>query len=135
MSRLTKLFIIGVFLIIASEIALLPPSGSVGPSKRETALVRVQNFKFALAMFKIDNNRYPTQGEGLDALIKRPVAIPENGKWIGYLGMDKLPLDPWGRPYIYEIPGKHNMDSFDVYSLGPNGKGGDEAIGNWMPRP
>ena len=92
----------------------------------------VAAFKPALNMFEIDIGRYPTTAEGLDALIKRPATIPDGAHWHGpYLDKSKLPMDPWGRAYIYEIPGKHNPDGYDVYSLGPNGKGGDEAIGNW----
>jgi iron(III) transport system substrate-binding protein len=88
-------------------------------------------FKTALNMFEIDNARYPTKEEGLEVLITKPATITASAKWHRYLDVDKLPKDPWGRPYVYEIPGKHNPASFDVYSLGPNGKGGDEAIGNW----
>jgi general secretion pathway protein G len=63
--------------------------------------------------------------------MKRPASIPAN-VWHGpYLDTNYPRKDPWGRPYVYECPGKHNPESFDLYSLGPNGKGGDEAIGNW----
>jgi len=89
----------------------------------------------ALSMFEIDCGRFPGGREGLGALINRPAALPEGAKWHRYLEVDKIPLDPWGRPYIYEIPGKHHPSSYDLYSLGPNGTGGDEAIGNWGPQP
>ncbi len=91
----------------------------------------IANFQTALSMFHVDNGRFPTKEEGLEALIKKPVTIPEGGKWRRYLEAHKLPMDPWGRAYVYEIPGKHNPDRYDLYSLGPNGKGGDEAFGNW----
>jgi general secretion pathway protein G len=69
--------------------------------------------------------------DGANVFTKRPAAIPER-VWRGpYLEDPSLSNDPWGRPYVYDCPGKHNLDSFDVYSLGPNGKGGSEAIGNW----
>jgi iron(III) transport system substrate-binding protein len=92
--------------------------------------IDLANLRTALSMFEMDCARFPTKAEGLDALLKRPPAIPE-GVWHGPYLHDKLPNDPWGRPFVYEIPGKHNPDGYDVYSLGPNGKGGAEAIGNW----
>jgi iron(III) transport system substrate-binding protein len=100
-----------------------------------SAKIEIPNFNTALSMFQEDIGRYPTKEEGLDALINRPATIPEGGKWRRYLDVDKdkLPNDPWDRPYVYEIPGKHNPASYDLYSLGPNGEGGDEAIGNWSP--
>ena len=97
--------------------------------------VDISHFKTALNMFDVEHGRYPTKAEGLESLINRPATIPEGGKWHRYLDADKLPNDPWGRRYVYEIPGKHNPDGYDVYSLGPHGKGGDEAIGNWTPPP
>jgi len=81
-------------------------------------------------MFDIELGRYPTSAEGLEALTKRPATFPEGGKWRPYLLVDKIPKDPWGRDYFYRFPGLHNPREFDLYSLGPNGKGGDEAIGN-----
>jgi general secretion pathway protein G len=95
----------------------------------------IASFKTALSVFKVDHGRFPTKAESLEALIDRPATIPEGGKWHRYLDADKLPNDPWGRRYVYEIPGKHNPDGYDVYSLGPHGKGGAEAIGNWRPPP
>ena len=100
--------------------------------QRPSALSEISFFQTAISMFQVDCGRLPTKSEGLEALIKRPTTIPLSGKWHPYLAVDKLPNDPWSRPYIYEIPGKHNPASYDVYSLGPHGTGGDEAIGNWI---
>ncbi len=88
----------------------------------------------ALKLYKLDNGRYPTTEQGLNALATKPVAepIPRNWKIGGYL--DKLPQDPWGTPYQYANPGTHNNE-IDVYSLGADSKlggtGNDEEIGNW----
>jgi general secretion pathway protein G len=131
MSRSFKLFIIALLLGIA---IVIPRFGSAPIPKRLIAAeVDIANFNTTLTMFQQDCGRYPTTVEGLGALINRPTAIPAGGKWHPYLAVDKLPKDPWGRPYIYECPGKHNPGSFDVYSVGPSGKGGNEAIGNWTP--
>jgi hypothetical protein len=67
----------------------------------------------------------------LQELVFKPSGA--SARWHKYLDVDKIPNDPWGRPYVYEFPGRHNPDGYDIYSLGPNGNGGDEAIGNWSP--
>ena len=71
----------------------------------------------------------------LAALRERPRAEPEPRNWRGpYLRRD-VPLDPWDRPYVYESPGEHNPDSFDLFSYGqdgqPGGEGEDEDVTNW----
>jgi general secretion pathway protein G len=81
--------------------------------------------KTALDAFEVDNGFYP---KSLQDLVQQP----SNAKnWHGpYL--DKLPVDPWGNPYIYYFPGKHNPNSYDLLSVGPDGKEGtDDDIGNW----
>jgi type II secretion system protein G len=86
-------------------------------------------------MFEIDCGRFPTTEEGLSALKKCPTPALK-GRWRGpYPDDSKIPKDPWGRDYVYRYPGLHNTNGVDVYSLGPNGNGGEEAIGNWNPAP
>ena len=88
----------------------------------------------ALKLYKLDNGRYPTTEQGLNALVQKPSTdpVPMNWKVGGYL--DKLPQDPWGHPYQYASPGTHNNE-VDVYSLGadskPGGQDNDSDIGNW----
>jgi len=134
MSRALQIILIFVFLA-GCWCIVMPGRHSLPGETRRIAAAKIDTVAFttALTMFQIDCDRYPTTGEGLGALINRPTAIPEGGKWRPYFAVDKLPKDPWGRPYVYECPGKHNPDRFDVYSLGPSGKGGNEAIGNWTP--
>ena len=68
---------------------------------------------------------------GLQALMHKP---SNASNWKGpYLDKDVLPDDPWDNAYVYENPGKHNPTSFDIYSKGPAGQGGNDAIGNWTP--
>jgi len=81
----------------------------------------------ALAAFEVDNGFYP---KGLEDLLKQP----SNARnWHGsYFDPPKVPVDPWGRKYIYEYPGKHNTNGFDLFSAGPDGKAGTgDDIGNW----
>ena len=92
----------------------------------------VNNLMQALKLYKLDNQRYPSAEQGLDALLKKPTtgAIPPN--WKSYV--DKLPADPWGRPYQYLNPGLKG--EIDVFSFGadgqPGGEGKNADIGSWQ---
>ncbi|MGA2544775.1 MAG: type II secretion system protein GspG [Verrucomicrobiota bacterium] len=123
-------FLCFVFLLTVSALsgwATEPPS----------ARTDLANFSFALKMFDDECGRYPTTAEGLDALIHRPPNVPTE-KWRKYLDVARMPMDPWGHPYVYRCPGVHNTNLFDIYSCGPDGKsksgGGDpDDINNWNP--
>lgn len=91
----------------------------------------------ALKIYRLDNYNYPTSEQGLDALVDKPTIDPIPGSWKknGYL--PDLPIDPWGRPYLYLSPSEYSEKSeFDLYSLGADGVTGGEDqnadIGNWM---
>ncbi len=89
----------------------------------KVATIQIALLKTALNVYQLDIGSYP---KGLDALRVPPADLPP-GKWYGpYLEKD-VPLDPWGKPYQYRVPGVHNTDSFDVWTVGPDGK----PIGNW----
>ena len=85
----------------------------------------------ALKIYRLDNMRYPTTEQGLQALVKKPLIAPEPRNWNGYL--ERLPNDPWKHPYQYLQPGLRG--DFDVMSLGrdgaPGGEGIDADIGSW----
>ncbi len=88
----------------------------------------------ALKLYRLDNQRYPTTEQGLQALVAAPSTEPLAVNWnrAGYL--DRLPKDPWGKPLIYLSPGRNA--EVDVYSLGadgqPGGEGHDADIGSWQ---
>ncbi|MBW8906153.1 MAG: type II secretion system major pseudopilin GspG [Betaproteobacteria bacterium] len=86
----------------------------------------------SLKLYRLDNGRYPTSEQGLQALVARPQAQPPPPNWKPYL--DKLPKDPWGNPYQYLNPGVNG--EIDVFSLGadgqPGGTGADGDIGSWQ---
>ncbi len=87
----------------------------------------------ALKIYRLDNYVYPTTEQGLEALVTASTLDPEprNFKAGGYLA--EIPIDPWGRPYLYLQPGEHG--EVDLYSLGADGLSGGEGqnadIGNW----
>ena len=86
----------------------------------------------ALNMYRLDNYHYPNTNQGLQALVTKPGGEPKPANWQQpYL--DKLPMDPWGQPYLYLMPGKHS--DFDLFTYGADQrKGGEESdadLGNW----
>lgn len=86
----------------------------------------------SLKLYRLDNGRYPTSEQDLQALVTKPQSAPVPSNWRPYL--DKLPHDPWGNPYRYLNPGVHG--EIDVFSLGadgqPGGSGLDLDIGSWQ---
>lgn len=85
----------------------------------------------ALKLYRLDNSRYPTAKQGLEALVTRPTGDPVPTNWKSYL--ERLPKDPWGKPYLYLNPGAKG--EIDVFSLGadaqPGGTGADADLGSW----
>ena len=87
----------------------------------------------ALKLYRLDNQRYPTTEQGLQALMTKPTTGPAADGWKSGGYIDKLPKDPWGNPYQYLSPGIHG--EIDVFSYGadgqPGGAGNDADIGSW----
>jgi general secretion pathway protein G len=90
------------------------------------------NLMQALKLYRLDNQNYPTAEQGLNALVIKPTAAPTPLNWKPYI--DKLPNDPWGRPYQYMNPGVKG--EVDVLSLGadgqPGGEGKNADLGSWQ---
>ncbi|HEX5180133.1 MAG TPA: type II secretion system major pseudopilin GspG [Gemmatimonadaceae bacterium] len=133
----TLLELLVVLAIIATLVAVVAPSifRNVGDAKTDAAKSQIEIFVLALDAYRLDNDAYPATEQGLAALRAKPVAgaIPRN--WRGpYLRKD-VPLDPWGRPYLYVAPGLANPTSYDLYTLGRDGKVGgideDMDITSW----
>jgi general secretion pathway protein G len=86
----------------------------------------------SLKLYRLDNGRYPSNEQGLQALVTKPQSAPVPANWRAYL--DKLPKDPWGAPYQYLNPGVQG--EIDVFSFGADGKPGGSAadgdIGSWQ---
>ncbi|MBI4355515.1 MAG: type II secretion system major pseudopilin GspG [Candidatus Omnitrophica bacterium] len=87
------------------------------------------NLSIAIDLFELDNGRYPTTQEGIQALAQAP---PGMETWQGPYLKKALPVDPWGKPYVYRAPGEHNTNDYDLFSTGPDGvEGGGDDIANW----
>ena len=131
----TIIEIMVVVVIIGLLATLVIPRviGRGDEAKRTAAQVQIKEVEQALDLYHLDNGFYPTQDQGLDALVTRPNLPPEpqNYRTGGYL--KKVPKDPWGREFIYRMPGDHG--EYDLLSYGPDGQeGGEEKnkdINNW----
>ena len=123
-----------VLVIIGVLAALIVPNviGRADDARVTAARTDVNNLMNALKMYRLDNQRYPSGEQGLRALVERPTTGPAAPNWKPYI--DKLPNDPWGRPYQYMNPGVKG--EIDVLSLGADGQAGGEAgnadVGSWQ---
>ena len=123
-----------VLVIIGVLAALIVPNvlDRADDARVTAARTDVNNLMQSLKLYRLDNQRYPTAQQGLQALITRPTAEPVPPNWKAYL--EKLPNDPWGRPYQYINPGVKG--EIDVMSLGADGQAGGEGkdadIGSWQ---
>ena len=86
----------------------------------------VATIKAALDAYKLDNYSYPTQRQGLAALVEKPASQPVPSRWDGPYLKDGLPQDPWGRDYIYFLPGRDGQ-ALEVVSFGADGQPGGEG--------
>jgi general secretion pathway protein G len=123
-----------VLAIIGVLAALIVPNvlSRADDARITAARTDVGNLMQALKLFKLDNQRFPSGEQGLNALKIKPTTEPIPGNWKPYL--DKLPSDPWGRPYLYLNPGLKG--EVDVLSFGADGQAGGEGnnadIGSWQ---
>lgn len=125
---LIELMVVVVILGILAAVVVPRVMDRPEQARISAAQSNIRAIRSALDMYKLDNHAYPTTDQGLQALVERPAGEPVPQNWIRYL--EKVPQDPWGKPYLYMQPGKH-MD-VDVFSPGPNGRSGDEDdIGSW----
>jgi len=123
-----------VLAIIGVLVSLVVPNviSRADDARVTAARTDIGNLVQALKLYRLDNQRYPTSEQGLQALVLKPTAPPIPLNWKPYI--DKLPNDPWGQPYQYLSPGIKN--EFDVMSLGadgqPGGEGKNADIGSWQ---
>jgi len=130
---LIEVMVVVAILAILAAVVVPRIMDEPGKARQARAQQDIRAIENALDMYRLDNFRYPSSDQGLEALVEAPGSGPEppNYKEGGYLR--SLPEDPWGNPYQYANPGEHG--EIDVYSLGangrPGGEGEDAVIGNW----
>jgi general secretion pathway protein G len=130
----TLIEILVVLVIIGVLAALIAPNvlDRAGEAKVTAARTDVNNLMQALKLYKLDNQRFPSTEQGLEALVRKPTSGTVPNNWKPYL--DKLPKDPWGQPYQYANPGLNG--EIDIFSFGADnkagGEGNDADIGSWQ---
>ena len=117
----TLLELLVVIVIIGLLAGYVAPRyfSQVGKSEIQVAKAQIESLEKALDQFRLDNRRYPSTEEGLDALVTKPTTATS---WNGPYLKKSVPSDPWGRAYVYRVPG--SKGEFDLYSLGKDGKPG-----------
>lgn len=133
----TLIEIMVVVAVIAVLGALVAPNvfRHLGAAKEATARAQMEAIGAALDSYRLDNGRYPTTEQGLEALWEPPTRPPVPQNWRGPYLQKAIPLDPWGNPYVYQSPGQFSRMGYDLMSYGadgqPGGEGEDADIGNW----
>lgn len=129
---LIELLVVLVILGLIASLAGPQVMKYLGGAKTDTAKQQIHLFEEVLDTYKLDNSRYPTTQEGLEALVKAPVSATS---WRGpYMKKNTVPKDPWGNDYKYTSPGDQNR-AYDIVSLGadgrPGGDGENKDINSW----
>ncbi|WP_019557960.1 type II secretion system major pseudopilin GspG [Thiomicrorhabdus arctica] len=123
-----------VVVILAVLAALVVPKLMDRPDEARIVKAKqdISSIGSSLQLYRLDNFVYPTTDQGLEALSVKPTQepVPKNWKQV----LDRMPMDPWGHPYLYLMPGEHG--DFDVFTYGADnqegGEGVDATIGSWM---
>jgi general secretion pathway protein G len=130
---LIEIMVVVVIMGILASLVVPKLISRTGESRVAAARVDISTVMQALKLYKLDNQRYPTTEQGLQALTVKPTSGPAANGWKAGGYLDKLPNDPWGTPYKYLSPGIKG--EIDVFSLGadgqPGGSGDDTDIGSW----
>ena len=126
MELLVVLAILGLLMGLVGPQVLNQLSGA----KVKTAAIQIKDLEQALEMYKLDVGRFPTTGQGLVALVKKP---SNTSGWNGPYLKSNVPQDPWKADYHYKYPGEHG--DLDIFTYGlngtPGGEGEDSDVGNW----
>jgi len=129
---LVELLVVMVILVLLASLVAPRVMGYLGSSRTKTAKVQIESLNSSIELYRLDMGRYPDAREGLSVLVQRPA---DGKNWNGpYLQKNNVPPDPWGRPYVYQYPGK--FGAFDIFSLGGDNKSGgtgeDQDIVSWQ---
>lgn len=128
---LVELIVVLVILGLLAAVVVPRIADKLARGKEQIARIQIKEIEGALQLFSFDIGRFPTSAEGLEALVRNPGNLEA---WRGpYLAKSEVPVDPWGKPYVYRCPGEHG--DYDLFSYGPDGVEGGEGenadITNW----
>lgn len=122
MTLIEIMVVVAILGLLATAITM-GVMGQLDDAKVQTAQLKANEIAKAMDLYKIRNGNYPSNGEGVNALVNPPKGQPL---------FDELPTDPWDNPFNYSNPGTHNTRRIDVWSNGPDGETGTaDDVGNW----
>ena len=130
---LVEILVVIANISLLAGVVLLNVAPQMGLGSQAAAKAQIQVFSSAIDTYRMAHGRYPTQQQGLEALVRKPSQepVPESYPDGGYLNGRNIPLDPWKRPYVYLCPGRQN-EPFEILSYGadgePGGSGGDADL-------
>ena len=130
---LVEILVVIAIISLLAGVVLLNIAPQIGMGSQAAAKAQIQVLSSAATTYRMAHGRYPTQQQGLDALVRKPAQepIPENYPDSGYLSGRTVPADPWKNPYIYLCPGRQN-EPFEILSYGadgePGGSGADADV-------
>ena len=133
----TLIEILVVIVVIAVLATLVAPNvfQHVAEAKDAAARSQIEMLGATLDAYRLDNGRYPTTDQGLAALWREPASDPRPRNWRGPYLKKTVPLDPWGRPYVYKSPGDVNAQGYDLLTYGrdgqPGGSNEDADLTSW----
>ncbi len=129
---LIEIMVVVVIIGLLAAVVTQQLMGNVDDAQVSKAKQDIRVYETSLTLYRLDNFRYPTTEQGLNALVQKP-ADPNLTNWAKGGYVKRISKDPWGRDYLYASPGEHG--EFDIWTLGADGQpGGEEAnadIGNW----
>ena len=125
---LIELLLVLVILGVLALVVVPKFAGRSEEARKTAARTDISMLEGQIDIFEQDCGRFPSNDEGLAALVAAPPNAP---KWKGPYIKRGVPKDPWGNEYVYRYPGTHNANSYDLYSLGPDGREGGDDIDNW----
>jgi general secretion pathway protein G len=120
------MLVLGIIAVLVGS-AIYMLAGNIDVAKEQRVQSDIQAISMQLRTYEMLNYRMPTSEQGLKALVQCPSSDPRPQHWKKL--MESVPLDPWGREYVYRNPGKIKSDGYDLYSLGPKGTEGEGNIG------
>ena len=126
---LIELLLVLVILSILAAVVVPKFTNRTEQAREAAAKTEISGMDAAMDTFEIDNGRYPTNEEGIAALTNMPPGL--EGNWKGPYLKKEVTADQWGTPYVYKYPGQHHANGFDLSSLGPDRREGNDDITNW----
>jgi general secretion pathway protein G len=132
---LIELMVVIVVLGILAGLIVPRIMGRPDEARQAKARIQIESLETALKLYRLDNGKYPSTEQGLNALVEMPITEPPLKNWRqgGYLEKNKVPMDPWDNEFVYLSPGAHG--DYDIASFGADGEEGgegkDKDINSW----